>query len=479
MAEMPFEKIDDYRWRIPRSFRQGMLVPGIIYADDRLLESIRSDKSAEQVANVASLPGIVGYSLAMPDIHWGYGFPIGGVAATDTEAGGVISPGGVGFDINCGVRLVRTNLEAKEISGRVENLVDALFANVPCGVGVGSAGTLNNAEVSKVAKQGARWVVEQGHGVDEDVLRTEEEGCLEGADSSAVSPRAVERARKQLGTLGSGNHFLEVQAVEKVYDSKTADAFGIFEGQVTVMIHCGSRGFGHQVCQDYLQHVGKAMKSHGISVADRQLACVPVSSREGQDYFSAMASAANYAWANRQLIMDLVRGSFEKVFGGSWEKLGMELVYDVAHNIAKFEKHNGKTLCVHRKGATRAFAPGRPELPRAYADVGQPVLIPGDMGTSSYVMAGTERAMKETWGSTCHGAGRVMSRHAAVKASRGKSLTRELRSRNIIVRARGKRTLAEEGSYAYKDVNKVVDVVHNAGISRRVARMKPLGVVKG
>ena len=473
------EKVDDYRWRIPEDFQEGMRVPGLIYADEYLLKHIKADRAAEQVANVASLPGIVKNSLAMPDIHWGYGFPIGGVAATDPSGEGVISPGGVGFDINCGVRLVRSNLKLQDVSKHIEKLIDGLFTNIPCGVGSQSDLRLSNAELKKILSEGAKWVADRGFGTIEDINHTEEKGSLAGADPSKVSRHAMDRGHPQQGTLGAGNHFLEIQVVENVYEPETARVYGLEEGQITVMIHCGSRGLGHQICDDYLRTIGKAMTGYGIRVPDRQLACVPVNSIEGKDYFAAMACAANYAWANRQLIMHWVRETFHKVLGIGPNELGMNLVYDVAHNIAKFETHEGKKLCVHRKGATRAFPAGHPDLPEDYRDVGQPVIIPGDMGRNSYVLVGTERAMQETWGSTCHGAGRVMSRHAAIKAARGKSISRELKEKGITVRAKGMKTLAEEAPEAYKDVNRIVEVVHNAGISKRVAKMKPIGVVKG
>lgn len=477
--QIMLEKIDDYRWRIPKTYQEGMRVPGLIYADESFLEHIKTDKTFQQVANVASLPGIVRYSFAMPDIHWGYGFPIGGVAATDPSQGGVISPGGVGYDINCGVRLMRSNLRLQDVDKHIEKLVDGLFSTIPCGVGSRGSLRLSRKEQEKVLVEGTRWVVERGYGTMDDIVHTEENGALHGADPSKVSQHAMERGYPQQGTLGAGNHFLEIQVVEKIYEKKIAEVFGLEEGQITVMIHCGSRGLGHQVCTDYLKTIGKSMAHYGIQVPDRQLACVPVDSREGKDYFAALACAANYAWANRQFIMHWVRETFQKVLGMSPHELGMRLVYDVAHNIAKFESHGGKNLCIHRKGATRAFPANHPDLPEDYRKVGQPVLIPGDMGTNSYVLVGTEKAMEETWGSTCHGAGRAMSRHAAIKAARGKSIFEELKQRGITVRARGRETLAEESPSAYKDVNRVVDVVHNAGISKRVAKMRPVGVVKG
>ncbi len=478
----PLEKIDDYRWMIPKSYKSGMRVPGVIYADKELLEQIRKDQAPEQVANVATLPGIVKWSLAMPDIHWGYGFPIGGVAAFDIESG-VISPGGVGYDINCGVRLLRTNLKAEELKGRLEKLLDIIFRNVPAGVGEGGKIRVSESELEEVMVRGAEWVVSKGYGKRDDLERIEEGGRLKGANPSKVSPRARQRGKPQLGSLGAGNHFLEIQVVEEIYDEKIASHFGLEKGLVTVMIHTGSRGFGHQICDDYVKILGRAMDRYGIRVPDRQLASVPFKSREGQDYFGAMACAANYAWANRQFITHWVRESFEQAFGMSFEELGIEIIYDVAHNIAKVEEHivNGRKmrLVVHRKGATRAFAKGHPSLSGLYRETGQPVLIPGDMGTASYVLVGTEKAMRETFGSTCHGAGRVLSRKAALRATRGRRIENELRARGILVRAHSFKTLGEEVPDAYKDIDVVVRVVHNAGISRKIAKMQPLGVVKG
>ncbi len=480
---MRLNKIDDYRWEIPTSFQAGMRVPGLIYAGEDLLKSIRKDRTFQQVANVAALPGILNYSLAMPDIHWGYGFPIGGVAATDPDSGGVISPGGVGYDINCGVRLLRTEIPAEEARRKMDKLLPALFNRIPSGVGSKSEIRLKGKDEERLLERGSRWAVEAGFGREGDVDCTEEGGCLSGADPAAVSPRARQRGSSQLGTLGSGNHFLEVQYVEEIYEPESAKFFGLKPGLVTIMIHCGSRGFGHQVCEDYLKVMGQAVQEFGIKLPDRQLACAPVGSKAGKKYFAAMACAANYAWANRQVIMDRVRKVFREVFGKSEEELKMDLVYDVAHNIAKFERHRvggeEKTVCVHRKGATRAFPPGHPDLPERYRAAGQPVIIPGDMGSCSYVLAGTEQAMVETWGSTCHGAGRVMSRHAALKAGRGRDLVGELKALGIAVQAKSLRTLGEEAPLAYKDVSAVVEVVHNSGISRRVAKLKPLGVIKG
>jgi len=461
-----------------------MRVPGRIYTSEKLMEALRGDESPQQVANVAHLPGIVRYSLAMPDIHYGYGFPIGGVAATDPLKDGVISPGGVGFDINCGIRLAATNLSYDEVKERLEELVNLLYHSIPSGVGSsGAIRKLSAKELRELMVKGAQWALEQGFGLPEDLEHTEENGRMDGADPDAVSKRAIERGLDQAGTLGSGNHFLEIGVVEEVYNPALADALGLRKGQVVVWIHTGSRGFGHQVCDDYLQVMQKAVQKYGIDLPDRQLACAPVNSKEGQDYLGAMRCAANYAFANRQIIMDLVRKAWQKAWGISPSELGLRLVYDVAHNIAKIEKHmvdgQERMLCVHRKGATRAFPPGHPEVPEAYREVGQPVLVPGDMGTESYVLVGTQKAMEETFGSTCHGAGRVMSRAKAKKQAKRRDLRAELEGKGIVVRARGWASLAEEMPDAYKDVGAVVDVVHRAGLSRKVARTRPIGVVKG
>ena len=478
----PLEKLDECRWLIPKSFSAGMRVPGLIYADEDLLRHIRTDKTPLQVANVAHLPGIQKFSLAMPDIHWGYGFCIGGVAGMDVD-GGIVSPGGVGYDINCGVRLVRTNLTLPDIKDRMRDLVNALYDNVPSGVGSKGKVRISGREVEDVLVNGAKWAVKNGFGWQEDITYTEAQGCLPGADPAKASPRAIERGKPQLGSLGAGNHFLEIQRVEEVFHDEAAKVMGLEQGQIVVMIHTGSRGLGYQICDDYIKVLGSAMDRHGIKIPDRQLACAPINSKEGEDYLSAMAAAANYAWTNRQMILHWVRESFERVMGKSAEKLDMHLIYDVAHNIAKIEKHEvdgtRKTLCVHRKGATRAFPPNHPEIPDKYKGIGQPVLIPGDMGTASYVLVGTDLAMKETFGSTCHGAGRVMSRHAAIRATKGRSIQREMEAKGIEVRAHSNRVLSEEVSEAYKDVDKVVDVCHRVGISTKVARMRPLGVVKG
>jgi len=477
------EKIDDYRWRIPKSYKPGMRVPGIIYADEKLLKDIRQDKALEQVANVAFLPGIVNASLAMPDIHWGYGFPIGGVAATDIENGGVISPGGVGFDINCGVRLLKTNFQYDEIKNKIKDLVYALFSDIPSGLGSKGDIRVSTREERELLVKGARWAVEKGYGTQEDLECTEEYGAIQGADPAAVSDRAYERGKAQSGTLGSGNHFLEVQVIDQLYDAELCDTFGLTLGQITIMIHSGSRGLGYQICDDYVKSMIHCLTKYNINVPDRQLASAPVNSSEGKAYLAAMKCAANYAWANRQCLMHLTRKVFEKVFGMSWQKMGMFLIYDVAHNIAKIEKHKvdgrEKTLCIHRKGATRAFGSGHPALPERYKKTGQPVIIPGDMGRNSYLLVGTEKAMEETFGSTCHGAGRLKSRTAAARSINVDVLLKELESKGIIVKASGRGTIVEEAPQAYKDVNEVVGVVHNAGISRRVCRMRPLGVIKG
>lgn len=478
----PLEKIDEFRWRIPKSYKHGMRTDGIIYANERMIADIRNDKAAEQVANVAMLPGIVGNSLAMPDIHWGYGFPIGGVAATDVDAGGVISPGGVGFDINCGVRLMRTELAEDDVKGKLRDLVYCLYNDVPAGVGSKGDIKISGNDERKLLVDGAKWVVEHGYGRREDIEYTEENGAIKGADPDSVSPRAYERGKNQSGTLGSGNHFLEIQIVDEIYDEATAGIFGVRKGQVVLMIHSGSRGLGYQVCDEYSKEMIGYLSKYGIEVPDRQLACVPVNSPEGKAYLGAMKCAANYAWANRQCLMHLARKAFEKVFSRSGGDLGLDLIYDVAHNIAKIERYviDGKerNLCVHRKGATRAFGPGHPELPAKYQKTGQPVIIPGDMGRNSYLLAGTKKA-EETFCSTCHGAGRMMSRSEAVKKARGRSISGELEKKGIIVKSTSRETLAEEMPDAYKDVNEVVGVVAGVGISKKVCRMRPLGVIKG
>ncbi len=478
---MELRQINDYLWEIPR--HGEMRVPGRIYASRAMMEELRDDPALNQVENVACLPGIVGYSLAMPDIHWGYGFPIGGVAAIDAEDG-VISPGGVGYDINCGVRLIRTNLKRADIANDIERLGDALYKAIPAGVGSeGAIPSLSIAELKKVVRDGVRWAVANGYAKPEDLNHIEEQGCLAGADPDAVSEEAYKRGHKQLGTLGSGNHFLECEEVDEIYAPEVAKALGLELGQVTVLIHSGSRGLGHQTCDDYLRKIGKNLDSYNFKLPDRQLAAAPIKSPEGRAYLAAMAAAANFAWCNRQLMTYLAERAFMEALHIGPKELGFALVYDVCHNIAKFEEHqiDGRTLrvCVHRKGATRAFPPGHPALPPGLREIGQPVLIPGDMGRYSFVLIGLENSMRETFGSTCHGAGRVLSRHQAKKEARGRDLVAELARQGVIVRAASRATVAEEMPMAYKDVANVVEVMEAAGVSRKVARLKPFLVVKG
>ncbi len=478
---MQLERLSDCVWEIPR--RGGMRVAGRVYASEKMMHELRDDPALTQVANVAHLPGIVGHSLAMPDIHWGYGFPIGGVAAVDAEEG-AISPGGIGFDVNCGVRLVRTALAADDVAAHLARLADALFQAIPAGVGsAGAIPTLGRADERRILARGAAWAVAAGFGRREDLASTEEQGCLAGADPDAVSDTALERGRTQLGTLGSGNHFLEVQRVDEVHDAQAAAALGLRSGQVTLMIHSGSRGLGYQVCDDALRGMGRAMERYGIQMPDRQLACVPLRSAEGRAYLGAMAAAANFAWANRQVMTGLAERAFAAALGLGPGALGFALVYDVCHNVAKFEEHvvegRRRRVCVHRKGATRAFAPGHPALPAHLRALGQPVIIPGDMGRYSFVLVGTATAMQETFGTTCHGAGRVMSRAQAKKAGRGLDLVGELGRRGVLVRTQSLGGIAEEMPWAYKDVAEVVDVVERAGLGRVVARLRPLAVVKG
>ncbi|MGD0896529.1 MAG: RtcB family protein [Thermoguttaceae bacterium] len=479
----PLEHIDECVWRIPKGYKPGMLVEGRIFADDRLIEQIRSDQAPEQVANVAFLPGIQMASLAMPDIHWGYGFCIGGVCATDPAEGGVVSPGGVGYDINCGVRLVRTNLSLSDVAPRMSQLMDALFRQIPAGVGRGGPYLFNQAELRRLMAEGVGYLKTRDLATDGDIDHTEASGCLAGADPEGVSRRAIERGGDQCGTLGAGNHFLEVQTVEEICDPEAARTMGLHQDQVCVMIHSGSRGLGYQVCDDALEMFRKVPAKYGIELPDRQLVCAPVASDEGQRYLGAMRAAANFAWANRQLLMWQTREVFAEFFGQTWQSLQMGLVYDVAHNIAKIETHQidgrRKQLCVHRKGATRAFPAGHPEVPAAYRHVGQPVIIPGDMGRASWVLAGQPGSMERTFGTTCHGAGRVMSRTAAVQNAQGRRIDQELARQGVIARCRSWKGLAEEQPAAYKDVSLVVDVVHRAGLARKVARLRPLGVVKG
>lgn len=481
MALEKLRRIDSTKIEVPLDYKPGMRVKGIIYVDE-LLEKDLEDQSIDQVANVATLPGIIEASFAMPDVHTGYGFAIGGVAAFTLKEG-IVSPGGVGYDINCGVRLLRSDLKKEKVLPRIKELVSILYNEIPSGVGSKGKIRLGPDDEKNLLMKGARWAVEQGFGDADDLKKIESGGCINGADPSLISQKAYERGRAQQGTLGSGNHFLEVQYVDEIYDETIANALGLFKDYVTVMIHTGSRGFGHQVCTDFLEVMERAAIKYKIDLPDKELACAPYSSPEAQNYLSAMRAAANYAWANRQCIMHWSKESFMRIFNVSPKALGMTLIYDVAHNIAKIEDHevNGKKmkLIVHRKGATRAFPPGHPELPEVYKSLGQPVLIPGDMGRVSFVLIGTEKAMKETFGSTCHGAGRVMSRHQAIRQAKGRSIWREMEEKGIIVKSAGRETLAEEMSEAYKDISNVVDVVHKAGISKKVARLRPIGVIKG
>jgi tRNA-splicing ligase RtcB (3'-phosphate/5'-hydroxy nucleic acid ligase) len=480
MAGYNINKIGDALWEIPPT--GGMRVPARIYSSDEMISAVLSDNAPQQAMNVAHLPGIVKASLAMPDIHWGYGFPIGGVAAFDLNEG-VISPGGVGYDINCGVRLLGSKLTRSDIQPRLRELVNQLFRDVP--TGVGSAGALNvkQDQLREVVVRGARWAVEHGYGNETDLAYIEENGCIRGADTARVSQRAWERGREQLGTLGSGNHFLEVGYVSEIYDPEAARVLGLELEEITVIIHCGSRGFGYQICDDFLSRMDAAANKYGIVLPDRQLACAPINSDEGQAYSGAMRCAVNYAFANRQVIAGATRKAFEHALRISMADIGLRTIYEVAHNIAKFETHavdgDQRELCVHRKGATRAFAPGHQEIPAAYQRIGQPVLIPGDMGRYSYVLTGTTRAMEETFGSTCHGAGRALSRVKAKAVAAGRNVIRELAERGIIVRGQSRRTVDEEISEAYKDVSNVVDSCAAAGISKKVAQLRPLGCIKG
>jgi len=479
-VNIPLEPIDEVRWRIPKT--GGMRVEGLIYTDRVLAKSLKSDGSLQQVANVAHLPGILKASMAMPDIHQGYGFPIGGVAAMDAQSG-VISPGGVGYDINCGCRVVTSKLTASDIQKDLDFLLNELYRAIPCGVGGTGRLHLSAKEVKQVMKKGARWAVEKGLGEKNDLEFTEDYGVMESADPSVVSDYAIKRGQDQLGTLGSGNHFLELSRVETIYDPETARRFGLFEDQLILFIHSGSRGLGYQVCDDFLHQMVKHLTDLPFSLPDRQLACAPLGSDMGKRYFAAMSCAANYAWTNRQVLMTLAIRTIEEALHLGPKEHGMRLLYDVCHNIAKMETHtiDGKPrkVCVHRKGATRAFPAGHPALPRAYRDTGQPVLIPGDMGTASYILVAQPGALEETFGSTCHGAGRVLSRSQAIKRLNRQKILNFLSEQGIAVRARGKKTLLEEAPDAYKDIDRVVTIVEKAGISSRVARLTPMGVIKG
>jgi tRNA-splicing ligase RtcB len=468
-------RLDQWTWEIPTTARPGMRVPARVFADDTLFRKIGSDRSLEQLVNVATLPGVVSPVLAMPDAHEGYGFPVGGVAALRV-GDGVISPGGVGYDINCGVRLLAANLTRAELGERVEPLMHELSRALPSGTGRGGAIVLRDAELRRVLAEGSRALVERGMATAEDLAVTEAGGSLSGADPEAVSDRACQRGHDQLGTIGSGNHFVEVQVVDQIFDEAAARDYGLAAGQIVVLVHTGSRGLGHQVCTDYVRLMDRVMPKYGIHLPDRQLACAPFNSPEGQQYFGAMCAAANFAWANRQALTHLIRDTFRRVLGSGTT---LRLVYDVAHNIAKIETYGGEQVCVHRKGATRAFGPSNAETPPQYRHAGQPVFIPGSMGTASYVLAGNDAALERSFGSACHGAGRAMSRSAAKRTTTGRDVRAQLAARGIVVKCVSNAELAEEAPIAYKDVERVAEVVEGAGLARRVARLRPIGVLKG
>ena len=473
-----FKKFDNYRYLIPKSYKQGMRIDGLVYADDELIKQIEKDQTKDQVANVATLPGLVGRSLAMPDAHQGYGFCIGGVAAADADEG-IVSAGGVGFDINCGVRLLSSPFEIKDVKPKLEQMLNQLFRDIPCGTGRKGLLDVTKTELDNVLRDGAQWAVKNDYGREEDIFHIEDYGKISNADPALVSSHAKDRGHHQLGTLGSGNHFLEIQVVTDVYDDEVAVRFNLYKDQIVILIHSGSRGLGHQVCTDYLDIMQGGMRKYNISVVDRQLACVPIKSSEGQNYLKAMAASANFAFANRQMITHWTREVFQRMVGSG----NLKIVYDVCHNIAKYEDHevdgSRKRVLVHRKGATRAFPKDHPALPEELRGVGQPVLIPGSMGTCSYVLVGTDRAMKETFGSSCHGAGRAKSRTQAKKETSADQLLKEMKSKGIFVRGETRSGLTEEKPDAYKDVNRVVEVVHGAGIARKVAKLVPLAVMKG
>ncbi|MDR0888239.1 MAG: RtcB family protein [Candidatus Methanoplasma sp.] len=475
-------KIDDNRWEIPQDEFPGMRTNAVIFASEAMISQIRSDNAPQQAANVACLPGIVGSSMAMPDIHWGYGFPIGGVAAVDSNNGS-ISPGGIGFDINCGVRLIKTDLTVDDLGGNINSLVDELYKNVPSGLGSKGLTRIGNKELDEILLNGSEWAVENGYGWERDLGATEDLGHMVDADPSKVSDKARKRGLPQLGSLGSGNHFLEIDTVENVFDEKAAKAFGLKEGAVTITVHCGSRGCGHQIATDYLQDMERYVKTNNVELPDRQLACAPLDSKLGDDYYKAMCCGANYAWANRQMITHWVRESFENILKDSAENMGIDVVYDVAHNIAKKERHDidrhHEDVLVHRKGSTRAFAAGRREIVQKYRDVGQPVIIPGDMKVGTYVLVGKKGAMEQTFGSTCHGAGRIMSRKAAIDNLSVSDIRKEMSGNNIYLRNGSDEGLLEEAPAAYKDVDEVIEVVCNAGLTGKVAKLTPIGVVKG
>jgi len=475
-------KISEFEWEIPRTFRSDMRVAIRLFVSKELLEASLDDKSLEQAVNAATLPGVVQPVVVMPDMHQGYGFPIGGVAATRLPDG-VISPGAIGYDINCGVRLLRSAVEYEAVRGDLSELANSLNRLCPSGVGTTGAYRLKEGELDQVCRLGARWALKKGRANDEDLLRTEEGGCLEGADPGKVSQRAKQRGLNQLGTLGAGNHFIEVDVVDQIYDHSAARAMGLHQGMLTLQIHCGSRGFGHQICTDYVQQFQSVVQRYGIKLPDRELVCAPLDSPEGKNYLAAMRSAANYAFCNRQLLANAARQAFEETLSGRVINWQLHQVYDIAHNMGKIETHavEGKRIkvCVHRKGATRAFGPGAPELPEVYQSIGQPVLVPGSMGTASWVLVGTELSMQRSWGSSCHGAGRVMSRSQAKREIRGDRLRSELERSGIQIRAGSLSGLAEEAPDAYKDVDRVVETVHAAGIARKVARLLPVVVIKG
>ncbi len=476
------KKLSGFLWEVEKDESNGMNVPVHVYANENIANSIKKDRTLMQAVNATTLPSIVNAMLVMPDGHEGYGFPVGGVAAFDASSG-IISPGAIGFDINCGVRLIKTNLDATELAPKLKTLMDRLFSNVPSGVGSKIKLGFTNADLEKVATEGVGYIIGKGFGFKDDAERIEEYGCIQGADPDKVSKMAKSRGVQQLGTLGAGNHFLEVQKVNKILDAKLASAFGLQENQIVIMVHSGSRGYGHQVCSDYLRVLGEYQASHNIKLADPELSYADIGSKEADDYLAAMRSAVNFAFVNRQIMTNSIRKSFEETFAKSADSLGMEIVYDVAHNIAKLEEHNvnGKRmkLYVHRKGATRAFGPGSPELPKIYRDFGQPVIIPGSMGTASYVLAGRAEAMDETFGSSCHGSGRLMSRHQAIRDIPASKTLGDLRTKKIEVRVRSTKLISEEAEWAYKDVDEVVRSIAGAKISNIVARLVPLGVTKG
>jgi tRNA-splicing ligase RtcB len=482
VRKQDFERAGPYVWEIPTSYRSDMNVPVRVFADEEILEAAAGDKSFDQAVNAACLPGLVGHVVVMPDVHQGYGFPIGGVAAADASRG-IISPGAIGYDINCGVRLLSTSIELEAIRPELAELASALYAHCPSGVGEGGTVPLSEQELKQVCRQGSAWAAKQGYGHSDDLERTEEQGQLQGADPEAVSDRALKRGRPQLGTLGAGNHFIEVEVVDEIFHPEAAGAMGLRQGMLTVMIHCGSRGFGHQVCTDYVKEFQGAVRRYGIELPDRELVCAPLDSAEGRRYQAAMACAANYAFANRQVLAHHARQAFEEVLAGRVPDWDLYPVYDIAHNMGKMERHqvDGKMVevCVHRKGATRAFGPGFAGLPPEYRALGQPVLVPGSMGTASWVLLGTEGSMAQSFGSSCHGAGRTMSRTQAKKTVRGEDLRDALEDRGISVRAGSMAGLAEEAPLAYKDVDAVVEVVAKAGLAAKVARLRPVAVIKG